>query len=150
MSAALLLPSIPFARLPKNGRYVYVIQAENGLIKVGCSHQPRTRVKGLFAWSALPMWVVACVKGRRELETAILGRLAESLHHNEWISPTPEAIRFFTVELKPFVRELRRRQDIWGRLCWGDVRPYAQALNEAKKRQKHLLLERDGTPRRAA
>lgn len=71
---------------------VYFIRAfmPDGLIKIGSSSFPPSRLVSLLSWSPVPLEIVATIPGDATLERRIHGLLRESRSHSEWFHPTPE------------------------------------------------------------
>lgn len=67
----------------ENG-FVYVVEACNGLVKIGWSLKPETRVAIINCHSPIPCRLVAMWKSPLESEMQWHRTLAACRHHNEW------------------------------------------------------------------
>ena len=73
---------------------IYVIQAENGFIKIGCSNFPTTRFSGIQFNSPLQLRLIAIFLGDKRDEHALHARFDSSRRHNEWFAPDEDILRF--------------------------------------------------------
>ena len=64
--------------------YVYIIEANNGLVKIGNSAQPFARAQCINLNSPIPCRLIAVWKGRKKDEMALHSRFDEHRRHNEW------------------------------------------------------------------
>ena len=71
-----------------DNRFVYFALAETGLIKIGCSVNPRQRVITLASETGVRHRLLAQICGSTRLENHIHRHLASSLSHREWFRPT--------------------------------------------------------------
>lgn len=67
-------------------KYVYFIKpvGMDGPVKIGCSHNPASRLTTLATWSPFPLEIVATVPGGRDLERNIHQCFADLYSHREW------------------------------------------------------------------
>lgn len=66
--------------------YVYVVEAQNGLIKIGCSRVPENRAATMSAHSPVLIRLIAKWPGSQAGERELHERFADYRHHNEWFS----------------------------------------------------------------
>lgn len=82
------------ANLLAMSRFVYFVQAENGLIKIGLSSKPQARFDDLQANSPLRLTLLNVIKGTFRTERALHTKFKAARQHNEWFSPHPELLAF--------------------------------------------------------
>lgn len=76
-------------------RHVYFVQAENGLIKIGVSNDPRARLRSLQTGSPVDLTLLGAAPGRgREMEAELHERFAAHRVRGEWFQPAPELIAY--------------------------------------------------------
>lgn len=80
---------------------IYVIQAENGMVKIGCSKLPHYRFPSIQFNSPLQLRLIAIFDGNGTDERALHKRFDRSRRHNEWFAPDHDVIQFLA--------------DIWGK-----------------------------------
>jgi hypothetical protein len=68
--------------------FVYVVEAENGMFKFGCSRQPKIRARGICANSPIKVRLVAFWLGDRRDEFQLHERFSSSRGWSEWFHPT--------------------------------------------------------------
>ncbi|WP_210381148.1 GIY-YIG nuclease family protein [Microvirga zambiensis] len=66
--------------------YVYVVEAQNGLVKIGCSRVPESRAALISAHSPVLARLIAKWPGSQAEERELHARFSEYRHHNEWFS----------------------------------------------------------------
>lgn len=74
--------------------YVYVLEAQNGMIKIGCSTCPRTRFEAIFAHSPVLIRQIAEWRGARADELVLHKQFHEFRHHNEWFAGVGPVLAF--------------------------------------------------------
>lgn len=80
---------------------IYVIQAENGMVKIGCSKHPATRIASIQFNSPLQLRLIAILDGNGADERRLHSRFDQSRRHNEWFAPDREVVLFLA--------------DVWGK-----------------------------------
>lgn len=65
-------------------RFIYLIEAEIGLLKIGNSRDPETRLKSFAANSVCPVRLIAKWPGSIADEMALHSRFADLRSYNEW------------------------------------------------------------------
>lgn len=89
-----LLPPQP-KRQETDGRSVYFIQADNGLIKIGVAGSPKDRLRTLRTMSPVALRLVLVLPGRGAPgESELHARFAEHRSHGEWFRPAPELLNY--------------------------------------------------------
>lgn len=73
--------------------YVYFARAGNGLVKIGCSNQPETRLTQIAEWVPYQIELEATIRGTFDLEAALHRMFAASWSHLEWFHCTPSLER---------------------------------------------------------
>lgn len=68
----------------KSKGWVYFLQAENGLIKIGYSTDVNGRVETIQSLSPLKVNLLTILKGSRSLEANYHKTFAKHKHHGEW------------------------------------------------------------------
>lgn len=86
---------------------IYVIQAENGMVKIGCSKRPLARLETIQFNSPLQLRLIAIFDGNGADERAIHKRFDHSRRHNEWFVPDRDVVLFLA--------------DVWGKGLPGEV-----------------------------
>lgn len=66
-----------------NVRYVYFAEA-CGMIKIGCSNQPATRIGQIGEWVPYPITLLATMEGGYALEKALHKMFHADWSHGEW------------------------------------------------------------------
>lgn len=64
--------------------FVYVVQADNGPIKIGCSGDPSTRLKNFQSHSPNIITTLAVTRGGLFLERRLMARWSAHHMHHEW------------------------------------------------------------------
>lgn len=83
------------AAVDRSVSWLYFLLAEScGLIKIGFTSSPDTRVLRLRATSPVPLTLLATVHGDRENEQAIHARFAADRAHGEWFRSTPGLLAY--------------------------------------------------------
>ncbi|MGO4171590.1 GIY-YIG nuclease family protein [Bosea sp. TAF32] len=77
-------------------KHVYVIEAQIGLIKIGCSRWPAKRAAMVSAHSPCPVRLVAVLDGGHPFERELHRRFAGSRGHGEWFRKEGAVAEFFT------------------------------------------------------
>lgn len=78
---------------PTDDRYVYFIQAENGLIKIGVSNDPAARIRALQTGSPIELTLLGVVPGAgRQTEAQLHEQFAAHRTRGEWFHPAPQLI----------------------------------------------------------
>ena len=73
--------------------FVYFVQAENGLIKIGFATNVGRRIASLRTMSPLRLTILATLsKDGMKTETAYHARFSRHRQHGEWFSPHPEIL----------------------------------------------------------
>lgn len=132
--------------------FVYVVEAENGLIKIGCSEWPDRRLQLIRTHTPLHTRLLAMWQGDRREEGALHKRLRAQGHHSEWFRIDGPVL--------DFVAEVRGRGldriEEWselsfltadGRKTRGAVRrgkSMKQAWSDPDKRREWLILLAEG------
>lgn len=78
--------------------FIYVVQAQNGFIKVGVSANPESRAYTIHVHSPIPCRLIAKWPGSMADEQAVHRRLAEYRIHSEWFAAVGDA-RAFVAEV---------------------------------------------------
>lgn len=78
---------------PYGDGYIYFIQAENSLIKIGYSVNPGRRLRFFQIVSPVSLRMLGFYPGYLADEIALHGRFAELRHHGEWFRPSPELLK---------------------------------------------------------
>lgn len=73
---------------------VYLVEAKNGLIKIGFSNNPEGRVITINSHSAIPVRLIAYWPGSRREENSLHKRFGASRTHCEWFALTPDLSAF--------------------------------------------------------
>lgn len=73
---------------------IYVIQAENGAIKIGSTANPKYRFSALQFASPLQLRLIAILPGSSREERSLHAKFEKSRRHNEWFAPDVEIVRF--------------------------------------------------------
>lgn len=63
---------------------VYVVEADIGVIKIGCSHWPQRRAEQISSHSPAPVRLIAILPGDGRIERSLHAEFAASRSHNEW------------------------------------------------------------------
>lgn len=83
--------------------YVYFVQAENGLIKIGhTNHPPAKRLANLVAGSPIALKPLGIVRGYLSDERRFHAMFAESWHHAEWFNPTADLLELIAKRVQPW------------------------------------------------
>lgn len=78
---------------PDHKRYVYFLApVGGGLIKIGCAKEPRVRLRGMIAWSPVPLEILTCAPGNFFDERKLHSMFFEHHSHSEWFRPCPELL----------------------------------------------------------
>ena len=85
-STVSLPTALPCAR--KDGRFLYVMQAEDGRIKIGRSKHPHKRCRDLQSEAGLRIWVCLTLRGRGWEESRIHAACSEHRALGEWFVNT--------------------------------------------------------------
>ena len=62
----------------------------DGLVKIGCSKEPKSRVGNLAPWSPFPLEIAAVIEGNYVLERRFHAQFAAQHVGREWFTVTPE------------------------------------------------------------
>ncbi len=73
---------------------VYFIRADNGLIKIGKSNNPKERLKALQAGSPLKLRIVKTIPGGMNLEQKLHKYFDHLRQYGEWFKPNKELKEF--------------------------------------------------------
>lgn len=74
--------------------FVYVIQAENGMLKIGQSSEPFKRIRSINLHSPVRCRIVAILKGLKKNELLLHRRFAAARAHHEWFRCEGEVAEF--------------------------------------------------------
>jgi len=81
--------------------YVYFIQAETtGLIKIGVTNKPATRLKALQTGSPMLLRPLGLIEGDTRLEAALHAQFKHLRRHGEWFEPSAELLAFIKERAK--------------------------------------------------
>lgn len=64
--------------------FLYVIEAQNGVLKIGSSETPFSRAAACHAHSPVPCRLIAAWEGKREEEARLHHSFAAHCSHSEW------------------------------------------------------------------
>ena len=112
---------------------IYVIQAENGVIKIGNAQNPFYRFQTLLFGSPLQLRLVAVLPGDFRGERELHKRFEKSRRHNEWFAPDGDVLQFLA--------------EVWGQglgsvedfvTDFEEVRRTKKEVSAAKRRLSHL------------
>lgn len=108
-----------------NSSFVYLIEAQIGVLKIGCSRKPETRLRTMAVNSPTPLRLIATWPGLIADEQALHRRFNGHRFYNEW----------FRIEgdLAEFVRTVRGK-GVVSIPDWADCGPEA---SEERKRAGH-------------
>ena len=73
--------------------YVYFIEAENGLVKIGCTNDIEKRLVNLQNMSPIPLnllLLLNCDGEASRIENALHRKLEKQHHHGEWFNLSDE------------------------------------------------------------
>lgn len=84
--------------------YVYFMEAENGLIKIGWSEQPHKRLANLVRLTPLTLSLLAAVPGSTQDERSLHEHFASLRQQGEWFRSSPE--------LRSVIAEAQRQDTI--------------------------------------
>lgn len=73
---------------------IYVVQAENGYIKIGSSSNPLVRLDTMQFASPLQLRLIAIFPGDYREERKLHDRFEKSRRHNEWFAADKDVIQF--------------------------------------------------------
>lgn len=109
-----------------NSSFVYLIEAQMGVLKIGCSARPETRLKTMAVNSPTPLRLIAVWPGVTADERALHARFDAHRFYNEW----------FRIEgdLAGFVESVRGK-GVARIPDWSDSGPSGSA--ERKKAGRH-------------
>lgn len=80
---------------PRPQKWVYVAEAENGMVKIGFAGNPQTRVRGICGGSPIRVRLVAAIPATSRKEERVLHvRFARFRAWNEWFWPADEMLEF--------------------------------------------------------
>lgn len=82
---------MPIAPAPS---FVYLIESQNGLVKIGCSQWPKQRETMINQHSPVPARLVACWPGRQADERVLHRKFHAHRNHNEWFRIEGELTSF--------------------------------------------------------
>ena len=71
---------------------VYAVRADNGLIKIGSSINPATRLVDLQIGSPCYLELMTTFDGGSPVEHAVHRQVWEHRHHGEWFNPHPDVL----------------------------------------------------------
>jgi hypothetical protein len=77
--------------------FVYVVEAQNGVIKIGVSCSPKSRALAIHQHSPVPCRLIAALPGETKDERRLHRRFAEQRSHCEWFrieGPVAEFVSF--------------------------------------------------------
>lgn len=77
-----------------NSSFVYLIEAQIGVLKIGCSARPETRLKTMAVNSPTPLRLVAIWPGVTADERALHAKFADNRFYNEWFRIEGELAEF--------------------------------------------------------
>lgn len=118
-------------RAPPPPRHVYVVEAENGLFKLGSSRFPEKRADAICAHSPCRVRLVAIWPGRVIDEQALHARLEPFRSHHEWFEKMGDAEVFFSAV---FGRGLAAVKD-WSECDRPTMFGRRKALSDAAKKK---------------
>ena len=107
---------------------IYVIQAENGMVKIGCSKHPVTRFAAIQFNSPLQLRLIAVLDGNGADERALHARFDHSRRHNEWFVPDREVILFLA--------------DAWGKGLPNDVAEWITDFRSIRTTKREATARR--------
>lgn len=73
---------------------VYVIESENGMVKIGQSCNPVSRLKSINLHSPVRCRLIAIMDGKKADELALHSRFAEFRGHHEWFHKAGAVVEF--------------------------------------------------------
>lgn len=73
---------------------IYIVQAENGFIKIGSASNPVYRFSALQFASPVQLRLIAILPGSYKEERALHVRFEKSRRHNEWFAPDGPVVQF--------------------------------------------------------
>ena len=74
--------------------YIYFIQADNGLIKIGFSGDPKRRLKGLKTMCPIGLELLAVFEGSTGEEEKLHERFKKHRVHGEWFKPRKIILKY--------------------------------------------------------
>lgn len=74
--------------------WVYFLASDNGLIKIGCSSDPKSRLSNLMSSSPIPLSFLGMMQGSRNLEAKIHHRFSYCRRHGEWFEATEDLLSY--------------------------------------------------------
>ncbi len=129
------MPSLELASISEDESSVYFIESA-GLVKIGLSSTPRTRLLGLINSAGAEVRILAVAPGTWTREQHLHSLLPTSRHHGEWFVPT-DAIVGWT-------REAQANSEKWNALPNGFVpsgpsKPFVRHLSAAEQRKSESV-----------
>lgn len=94
-------------------KFIYIVEAENGRVKIGRSRSPEQRIVCIRTHSPLMVRLIAVWEDTAGAEAALHDKFAPARLHCEWFMPTREVLAF--------VRE-RRGVGVDEIMSWDEVR----------------------------
>lgn len=77
--------------------FIYFLRpVGGGPVKIGCSQEPRSRLRDYMKWSPVPLELVAAAPGSLATEGQLHRRFSASRLHHEWFASTDELDAFVT------------------------------------------------------
>lgn len=116
------------------GSFVYIVEAENGLVKIGVSTDPTRRAKDFYIHSPVLVRLVAFWPGSREDEQALHAQFSSCRNHCEWFRSGGALTAFV---------ESKRGQNVPAIPEWNDLTYFGESRKERHR-------DRIGTAQRQA
>lgn len=111
---------------------LYLIEAENGLVKIGCSKWPAERLKAVRLHCCEPTRLIAAWPGRKADELALHARFEAYRIHTEWFRPEGEFASFVDEMLGHGVERI----EDWSECRY---RPSALVAEERRKQKSEAM-----------
>lgn len=108
--------------------YVYVVEAENGLIKIGCGRRPEERLSSIRTHTPLLTRLIAKWPGSSEDERALHKRFGAQKHHCEWFRIDGPVL--------DFVVEVRGR-GIGQIHAWSELQLFSPSERQVRAKASH-------------
>lgn len=144
---------------------IYVIEAQNGMCKIGCSTTPQSRAEMVHAHSPVPVRLIATWKGIMSDEFALHRRFEAYRGHSEWfriegdLADFINGVRGLNVDVQEWgaitwkakkerripTAEKRRQQSVSMKECWARQSPQMRAQWVENIRNAHRITRPKST-----
>jgi hypothetical protein len=74
--------------------WIYFLASDNGLIKIGVSTRPQSRISSLISSSPVPLTSLGMMRGDRIIEAEIHHQFRDFRRHGEWFETNEGLMRF--------------------------------------------------------